>query len=117
MYKFETDKIKKVLKVTVSGFFSEKDAASYVAEFQSQVKQITPSNHTLVVDGSEQKVVSQNLLAEFQQVLDFYLSVGFKKVVIVPPTSSIAMMQIKKLRGFEKITFVEKPEDVVKHIA
>lgn len=106
MYKFEKDTTNKVMTITVSGFFSAEDAKNYVAEYQRQVRSVTPSQCTLIVNGTDQKVASQNLTEEFQGAVDMYLASGFKKTIIVMPSSAIASMQVKKLKNIDKVSIV-----------
>ena len=106
MFTFEVNPTTKVVEVTVSGFFSEAEANNYIAEFQRTVRSITPSTHTLLINGTDQKLASQNLLEQYQGAVDLYLSANFKKTIIVLPQSAVAVMQIKKLRGCERINFV-----------
>lgn len=107
MFKFEKNPTNKVMTITVSGFFSAEDAKNYVAEYQRQVRSIVPSQYTLIVNGSDQKVTAQNLMEEFQGAVDMYLASKFKQTIIVLPSSAVATMQIKKLRGVEKADFAK----------
>lgn len=107
MFKFDVNNTNKVVSITVGGFFSEQEANDYIAEFQRTVRSIAPSGYTLLIDGTEQKLASQNLLEQYQGAVDLYLSANFKKTIIVLPQSAVAVMQIKKLRGSDRINFVK----------
>ncbi|MEK3798823.1 hypothetical protein MHI18_11200 [Peribacillus sp. FSL H8-0477] len=111
MYKFDINVSKKLLEVTVEGFFTPEEAGAYLNEFQQTIKKITPSGYSLFVNGSGQKVVTANLFDELQQAVDFYLSGGFKKVIVALPNSATAGMQIKRLNGFDKIEIVKTPAE------
>lgn len=111
MYKFDINTSKKLLEVTVEGMFTAEEAGKYLNEFQATIKKVLPSGFTLFVNGSGQKVVSANVFDELQQAVDFYLSGGFKKVIIALPSSATAGMQVKRLRGFDKITIVKTPAE------
>lgn len=107
MFKFDVNPLAKVVTITVGGFFSEQEANDYIAEYQKTVRSLNPASYTLLIDGTEQKLASKNLLEQYQGAVDMYLSSNFKKTIIVLPESAVAVMQIKKLNGSEKIDFTK----------
>lgn len=107
MFKFNVDNAKKVVTITVGGFFSPEEAGQYIAKYQETIRSITPSAFTLLIDGTEQKLAAKNLIEQYQGAVDMYLSSNFKKNIIVLPASAVAVMQIKALKGGEKINFVK----------
>lgn len=113
MFNFNVNQSKKAIFVTVEGYFSESDALAYLAEYQKTVKSVVPSQYILVVDGRGQKTTAQDVVAEMQQAVDMYLSSGFKKVFIVNPSSPTAKMQVKRLRDYDKVNFIDTPEEAL----
>lgn len=111
MFKFEINEVKNVVHVTVEGLFSDEMAKSYINEYQSTLAKIVPSTYTLFVDGREQKVVDSTVFEDMQMAIDLYLSSGFKKVFIALPKSAVATLQIKRLNGYDKLTFVKTAEE------
>lgn len=112
-FKFEINQSKKAVIVTVEGFFTAPEAEAYLKEFQATLKKVTPANFSLIVDGRKQAVVPQSIKEELQQAVDFYLSAGFKQVYIVELESAIGNMQVKRLKGIDKIILVKRPEDAL----
>jgi len=113
MYRFEINQAKKAVVVTVEGFFTEQEAISYLADYQSTVSKVTPATFSLILDGKKQAVVAQGLKENLQQAVDLYLSSGFKNVYVIPPESAIASSQFKRLNGADKITFTDSAEEAL----
>jgi hypothetical protein len=53
IFKFEPNNIKKVLTITVGGFFKEEEGKAFLQEYQKNVRSIKPADYSLVVDGTE----------------------------------------------------------------
>ena len=107
MYNYTIDKAKKEVVVTVKGYIDDEALKGYLAEYKKTTQSINPSEYKFILDVLEQKALKQDLLSGMQAAVDNYLATGFKKVCITKTTSPTAWMQIKRLRGFDKIIWVD----------
>ena len=113
MSNFKIDSSKNVVVATVQGFFTEAEAAIYLADYQKTVKTVSPSSYSLIVDAREQKKLGVNVVEDMQIAVNFYLTAGFKKVFITELQSETAMSQVRCLQGIERVTFVKTPEEAL----
>lgn len=93
LHEIKVDDDKKTMYVKTSGFFKEEDALAYINEFQATLKKINVPTFKLIVDAIDQKAVPQNVIDEVKGALKLYMDCGFKKVVILTPSSPTAKMQ------------------------
>ncbi|MDP4085998.1 MAG: hypothetical protein Q8934_15450 [Bacillota bacterium] len=96
LYEINIEDNKKTLYVKASGFFKEEDALAYVNDFQAALKKISIPTFKLIVDATEQKAVAQDVVDEIKNVLNLYMGCGFKKIVVINPSSVVAKVQIQK---------------------
>jgi hypothetical protein len=113
MFKFEVNHNKKLVQVTVSGSFDEVEAGQYIKAYQDTANSVKPSEYALYVDGREQKVVAGTLVEDMQGAVGMYLATGYKRVIVTLPKSAVASMQIKRIQGYEQLTFVNSPEEAL----
>ncbi len=114
MFKMEVDKLKKVFTIVASGFFSMQEGIDFMNEYRSKAAQIIPEEYTLVVDGREVKTSAQDVAEQLKNMIMLYMSVPFKKRIIIQQQSAVAASQTKRLAkdipGYETLLFVESPE-------
>jgi hypothetical protein len=113
MFNFEVDHNKKLVQVTVKGSFDEVEAGQYIKAYQDTANSVKPSEYTFYVDGREQKVIAGTLFEDMQGAVSMYLSTGYKKVIVTLPKSAVASLQIKRIQGYEQLTFVDSPEEAL----
>lgn len=120
MYKMEVDNSKKVFSIYASGFFSMQEGMQFIAEYQAKTSQINPNEYTLIVDGREVKASAQEVVEQLKNMLMLYMSVPFKKRIIIQQQSVIAANQTKRIAqeipDFDTIVFVETPEQALENI-
>ncbi len=97
MYKVEVNNAKKVLFITVGGFFQEEDGKNFLNDYNNAVKSITPSSFTLALESSELSTSKAEMIPILENCIKMYKSTGFKNIVSTPPSSAIAAMQLKRL--------------------
>ncbi|OPX46250.1 hypothetical protein CLHUN_00660 [Ruminiclostridium hungatei] len=115
MFEMEVDKLKKVFTIVAAGFFSMQEGIDFMNEYRSKAAQIVPEEYTLIVDGREVKTSAQDVAEQLKNMIMLYMSVPFKKRIIVQQQSAVAASQTKRLAkdipGFETIIFVESTEE------
>lgn len=117
MYKIEIDHTKKIFSIFASGFFSMQEGLDYMNEYKEKTSQINPKEYTLIVDGREVKTSAQDVAEQLKNMIMLYMSVPFKKRIIVQQQSAVAAGQTKRIGkdipGFDTIIFVETPEEAL----
>lgn len=97
MFKIELNKIKKVLTITVGGFFKEEEGRDFLQDYQSKVNSIKPAEYALIVDGTDLSTSKQDMLPVLSNCMSLYKGTGFKKALGVYPKSVTASIQLKKV--------------------
>jgi hypothetical protein len=97
MFKIETTKSKKLLTISVGGFFKENEGIAFLEEYKKNVGSIIPSEYALLVDGTELSTSKPEMLPILSGCLKLYKSTGFKKTYGIFPKSPTATIQLKKL--------------------
>ncbi len=120
MFKMEIDKLKKVFFITAAGFFSMQEGMDFMAEYQSKTSMFDPKDYTLIVDGREVKASAQDVADQLKNMILLYMSVPFKKRIIIQQQSAVAVGQTKRLAkdipGFDTIIFAETVEEAQSNI-
>lgn len=120
MFNMEVDKSKKLFTIVAAGFFSMQEGLDFIAEYQAKSSEIDPKEYTLIVDGKDVKASAQDVAEQLKNMLMLYMSVPFKKRIIIQQESAVASSQTKRLAkevpGFETIVFVSSMEEAVKNI-
>jgi len=93
MYKVEVNNAKKVLFITVGGFFQEEDGKNFLNDYNNAVK----SSFTLALESSELSTSKAEMIPILENCIKMYKATGFKNIVSTPPSSAIAAMQLKRL--------------------
>lgn len=97
MFKIELNNIKKVLTITVGGFFKEEEGKAFLQEYQKSVGSIKPADYSLVVDGTELLISKQEMVPILENCMMLYKRTGFKKSFGVYPKSPSSAMQLRKV--------------------
>lgn len=115
MFSMEVDKIRKVFFITAAGFFTMEEGKDFMTEYQSKTSMINPAEYSLIVDGREVKASAQDVADQLKSMILLYMSVPFKKRIIIQQQSVIADNQTKRIAkdipGFDTIIFAESIED------
>ncbi len=117
MFTMEVDQTKKIFSIFASGFFTMQEGVDYINEYRTKTSQLDPKEYTLIVDGREVKASAQDVAEQLKNMLMLYMSVPFKKRIIVQQQSAVASGQTKRIGkdipGFDTIIFVESPEEAL----
>lgn len=97
MFVFEKKQAEKKLVITVSGFMKPDEADAFLKEYDENIKSINPAEYTLIIDSTDLAVSKQDMLPVLEGCFQLYMSNGFKKIMMVNPSSVIAKSQMKKL--------------------
>jgi len=121
MYKMELKTNGKILLINRSGFMTQEESISYLEELKKNIKNICPTEYSIVVDSRELKASSQQLLVSIEEAMSLIAVTPFKKRYSILPKSIIATMQINRvgmgINKFNNIIFVESYEEILKSIA
>jgi len=91
------DKGKKELDVKVWGMYEEKDAESFMEEFQKIVSTIQPSQYILSFDCKELKVSTRDMVPMLESCFKMYKDLNFKKVIINAGNNATLKMQFTRI--------------------
>jgi hypothetical protein len=97
MYKVEVNNAKKILFITVGGFFQEEDGKNFLNDYNNAVKSIVPSTFTLALESSDLSTSKADMIPILENCMKMYKDTGFKNIISTSPTSPIALMQLKRL--------------------
>lgn len=97
MFKFEKKQAEKALVITVGGFMKPDEAEAFLKEYEENVNSIQPSEYKLIIDSTDLAVSKQDMLPVLEGCFNLYMSNGFKKILMVNPSSVIAKNQMQKL--------------------
>ena len=121
MYKIELKTNGKILLINMSGFMTQEESISYIKELKKNIKDISPTQYSIVVDSRELKTFSQQLLGSIEESMSLITNTPFKKRYTIIPKSIIATMQIKRvgmgINKYNDTIFVESYEEIFKSIA
>lgn len=115
MFKMDIDSTKKVFSIYAAGFFSMQEGMDFMKEYQTKTSQINANDYTLVVDGREVKTSAQDVAEQLKNMIMLYMSVPFKKRILIQQQSAVASSQTNRLfreiQGAETIIFVGTLEE------
>lgn len=94
----QTDKINKILKVTLSGgFTSAETTKGAFSTYDKLVSQINPKEYSLLLDCTDCGIYEQSALQYLGEFYKLYVKIGFKHIVFVEAKNAIQNMQLKKV--------------------
>lgn len=70
---------------------------SFLGQYGSAVKSINPSEYELVVDCTEMKVISPELVPSLEATMGMYVKDGFGKVSFIVTGSPVFKMQMMRI--------------------
>lgn len=96
--KIETDKLNKILKVTLSGKYTSTEKTKGArGTYDQLISQINPKEYSLLLDCTDCGVYEQSALPVLEQFFKAYMQSGFKHIVFVEAKNPIQNMQLKKV--------------------
>ena len=103
MYKIDLKE--KTLLITMGGFFTPDEAKSFIDDYEKTVSSMDTKGISLILDGSELKASTQDMLPMLQQCMEMYMRDNFKKVIVLDFDSSVTNSQITRVAksiGFDQ---------------
>ncbi|MEC2056290.1 hypothetical protein I6J18_00895 [Peribacillus psychrosaccharolyticus] len=94
---FQTDHKNKAFIITIAGFAGAEGAALFVEGLKKEVSKIDVKAFTLIADGTNMKTFKPEILPILEKSYQLYMSLGFKKVLVVSPASVTPRLQIKRV--------------------
>lgn len=93
----QMDHDKKVYHITLDGFASPEQREEIGKAFQEAVASINPTEYSLVFDCRKLATFKPELLPILESYYQFYMKMGFKKVIIIKPQHTPSAMQIQRV--------------------
>jgi hypothetical protein len=97
MYSMSYEQNKNVFHIVVSGFFKEEDGLSFLKYYNDKLKKFNIANTTLIIESQNLKASAPNMLKIMKQCYQLYNHSGFKKMIIVLPSSPTSALQAKRM--------------------
>ncbi|GIN39155.1 MULTISPECIES: hypothetical protein [Heyndrickxia] len=94
---FQTDSRNKAFIITIEGFAEVDRAADFVGKLKNEVSTIDVNNYTLIADGTHLKTFKPEILPLLEKSYALYMSLGFKKVLVVNPQRVTPRLQVKRV--------------------
>jgi len=100
---FEVNNQHKAFIITLGGFAQTNRAANFVDDLKQEVSKIEPKNYSLIVDSTELKTFKTEILPVLEKSYAFYMSLGFKRILMVSPRRVTPRLQLKRIA--KKVNF------------
>jgi hypothetical protein len=94
---FKTDQKNNAFIITITGFAGTEKASTFVQDLKDEVSRIDVKNFTLIADGTDLKTFKPEILIVLEKSYALYMSLGFKKVIVVNPVRVTPRLQIKRV--------------------
>ena len=100
---FEVDNKNKAFVITLGGFAATERADTFVDDLKREVSKINVINYSLIVDSTELKTFKPAILPVLETSYGLYMSLGFKRILMVSPRRVTPRLQIKRIA--KKVSF------------
>jgi hypothetical protein len=94
---FNTDKVNKAFIITLGGFAETDKASNFVDDLKKEVSKIEVNKFTLIVNSAELKTFKPEILPVLETSYGLYMSLGFKKVLMVKPKRVTPRLQLRRI--------------------
>lgn len=94
---------KKEVVIQIIGFVRDEMVPEYLEDIMAVCGKLQKSLYTLVVDATHQAPLARKAAAEIGETMLSYTKLGFKHVIITPPKSKIAYVQVRN--GIQRVNF------------
>ncbi|MFJ8264201.1 hypothetical protein ACIQ4I_20020 [Rummeliibacillus sp. NPDC094406] len=111
-YKMAIYEAKKEVHVQVIGFIKADLVEEYLKDLQETVAKVPKNTYTFVVDATYQSPLPSKVSAGLGETILFYVSLGFKDIVLVNPKSKISKVQVRNA-----LEIIDFPGTVVDHVS
>lgn len=96
----ETDKLNKILQVTLTGqYTSTENTKGAFSVYDKLMSQINSKEYSLLLDCTDCGVYEQSAIQYLEQFCQLYMKAGFKHIVLVEAKNPIQNMQLKRAIG------------------
>lgn len=102
-YKMAIDKTSHEVRIQIYGLIKEEDAAEYMKDLEETINKVSRKSYILVVDATSQTTTPSSVLPQLDQALQYYMTLGFKDLILIKPSSKIAEVQIRN--ALERLKF------------
>lgn len=105
----QVNTVRKVVNISVSGKMTMEDAHVFVADYNSKIRAITPSNYNLEVDCTQMQLLTDDMIMNLTEVMKMYKTTGFKQVKFTVTNKLMLNMQLSclaKAAGLTNATVV-----------
>lgn len=102
-YKMAIDKTSHEVRIQIYGLIKEEDAAEYMKDLEETINKVSRKAYILVVDATSQTTTPSSVLPQLDQALQYYMTLGFKDLILIKPSSKIAEVQIRN--ALERLKF------------
>ena len=115
-YGVTLDTKNKVIISMASGFIKENEAKEIINQFKEAIRKANTSEYGLIVDGSDSKPVSPDVVPLMAEVIKLYTETPFKKKYFVEINSALNQTQIKRVGNGAMADFiiVRSQEEAIK---
>lgn len=97
-YKINKNPINKTVGLYVSGRGEESAIKDFLAEYNSIVSSITPSEYDLIIDCKDMELERQEIVDKLVDIFIMYKNTGFKNVILqVKKNNNILKMQLNRV--------------------
>jgi len=94
---FQTDKNNKAFIITLGGFAETEKASGFVENLKKEVSSIDVKKFSLIVDSTELRTFKTEILPVLEASYSLYMSLGFKKILMVTPKRVTPRLQLKRI--------------------
>ncbi|WP_419883524.1 hypothetical protein ACN6MY_08215 [Peribacillus sp. B-H-3] len=112
---FETNQKAKAFIITLGGFAETDKASNFVDLLKQETAKLHVKDFTLIVDSSELRTFKHSILPVLEQSYALYMSLGFKKILMVKPLHVTPRLQLKRIAKNTGFTgqFVDSRQDAL----
>lgn len=113
---FQLDHKHKFFIITLGGFAASEQASNFVDALKKEVSKIDVNQFTLVVDSTELRTFRQEILPVLEQSYALYMTLGFKKILMIKPSRVTPRLQLKRIAKNVHFTgtFIGSMQDAIR---
>lgn len=106
-YRIDKNLAGKKLNICVGDQMTMAETESFVKEFRSTISTIDTGKFELHIDGTNMKVLTQEMAERLSVAMGLYHQAGFEKIVIEITQSTILKMQVSRIMRQAGLTNAE----------
>jgi len=106
-YRIDKNLAAKKVNILVGEQMTLQETERFARDFQNTVASIDAGSFELHIDGTDMKVLTQDLADKLTQAMQLYKQAGFKKIVIVISNNPVLKMQVSRVMRQAGLTNAE----------